>query len=256
MRAQNPDGDEIATLPSHAYTRRRSPCNCSHMDKPVTLEAKVAVDKKAEKEAKKAERAAKKAGKDANPNAKKATGADAVDISDVDGGASAPLDIVKELSEDAAGLKITKEQQRVASNRATTGVLASTAIARDIKFASFSVSLGGRSLVTDCDLELTQGCRYGLLGDNGSGKSSVLAAIAQREVPVPKHISMFHLHEEAPPSEMSGVEAVINHVVEETARLEAMVEQIMEVSTARRTSGSSDSLGLLLRLQLIAAESH
>ena len=222
----------------------------------MTLEAKVAVDKKAEKEAKKAERAAKKAGKDANPNAKKATGADAVDISDVDGGASAPLDIVKELSEDAAGLKITKEQQRVASNRATTGVLASTAIARDIKFASFSVSLGGRSLVTDCDLELTQGCRYGLLGDNGSGKSSVLAAIAQREVPVPKHISMFHLHEEAPPSEMSGVEAVINHVVEETARLEAMVEQIMEVSTARRTSGSSDSLGLLLRLQLIAAESH
>ena len=213
------------------------------MDKPVTLEAKVAVDKKAEKEAKKAERAAKKAGKDANPNAKKATGADAVDISDVDGSTSVPLDIVKELSEDAAGLKITKEQQRVASNRATTGVLASTAIARDIKFASFSVSLGGRSLVTDCDLELTQGCRYGLLGDNGSGKSSVLAAIAQREVPVPKHISMFHLHEEAPPSEMSGVEAVINHVVEETARLEAMVEQIMEVRTARRTSGSSDGSG-------------
>jgi ATP-binding cassette subfamily F protein 2 len=56
-------------------------------------------------------------------------------------------------------------------------------------------------------------------------------------------MSVFHLHEEAPPSEMSGVEAVINHVVEETARLEAMVEQIMEVSTARRTSGSSDSSG-------------
>jgi hypothetical protein len=42
---------------------------------------------------------------------------------------------------------------------------------------------------------------------------------------------------------MSGVEAVINHVVEETARLEAMVEQIMEVRTARRTSGSSDGSG-------------
>ena len=32
-----------------------------------------------------------------------------------------------------------------------------------------------------CHLELTQGCRYGLIGENGSGKSNVLAAIAQRD---------------------------------------------------------------------------
>ena len=193
------------------------------MDKPVTMEALSAPDKKAEKEAKKAERAAKAAEK----KAAKAKGGDAVDISD----APEKIDVDKELAGDAEGkLKLTKEQLRVASNRATTGVLASTAVARDVKFASFSVSLGGRSLVSDCDLELTQGCRYGLLGENGSGKSSVLAAIAQREVPLPKHISVFHLHEEAPPTEMTGVEAVVNHVKEEVEKLEAMVEQIMEES--------------------------
>ena len=54
------------------------------------------------------------------------------------------------------------------------------------------------------------------------------AAIAQHEVPVPKHTSIFHLHEEAPPSEMSGVEAVINHVKQEVERLEAMSEAILE----------------------------
>ena len=43
-------------------------------------------------------------------------------------------------------------------------------------------SAAGKQLVTDCNIELNQGCRYGLLGDNGSGKSNVLAAIAQREV--------------------------------------------------------------------------
>jgi len=193
------------------------------MDKPVTMEALSAPDKKAEKEAKKAERAAKAAEK----KAAKAKGGDAVDISD----APEKIDVDKELAGDAEGkLKLTKEQLRVASNRATTGVLALTAVARDVKFASFSVSLGGRSLVSDCDLELTQGCRYGLLGENGSGKSSVLAAIAQREVPLPKHISVFHLHEEAPPTEMTGVEAVVNHVKEEVEKLEAMVEQIMEES--------------------------
>ena len=28
-------------------------------------------------------------------------------------------------------------------------------------------------LVDECKLELNQGCRYGLIGDNGSGKSNV-----------------------------------------------------------------------------------
>jgi len=109
-----------------------------------------------------------------------------------------------------------------------TGVLASTQAARDVKFQSFSVAVGGKLLVSDVNLELTQGCRYGLLGENGSGKSNVLAAIAQREVPLPAHISVFHLHEEAPPSELTGVQAVIDHVVKETEKLEAMSERILE----------------------------
>ena len=187
------------------------------MDKPVTLEALSAVDKKAEKERKKAEVAAKRAAK----KAEKDTGAVTKAASEI------TLDDVVDVS-DGASASLTKEQKRVAANRAVTGVLASTAAARDVKFDSFSVAVGGRQLVSDCHLELTQGCRYGLLGDNGSGKSNVLAAIAQREVPLPKHISCFHLHEEAPPSDLSGVQAVIQHVVDEVARLEAMSEALLE----------------------------
>ena len=82
--------------------------------------------------------------------------------------------------------------------------------------------------MADCHLELTQGVPLQPAGRQRRGKSNVLAAIAQREVPLPKHISCFHLHEEAPPSDMSGVQAVINHVVEEVARLEAMSEAIIE----------------------------
>ena len=65
---------------------------------------------------------------------------------------------------------------------------------------------GGNQLIKDCNVELTQGCRYGLIGDNGSGKSNVLAAIAQRNVPLPEIIDVFHLHEEAPPTEQTAVE--------------------------------------------------
>ena len=123
---------------------------------------------------------------------------------------------------------LTAEQLRVATVRAVTGVLASEAQARDVKFDAFSVMVGGNQLVTDCKLELNQGCRYGLIGVNGAGKSNVLSAIAQRDIPLPDFIDVYHLHEEAPATEMTGVEAVINHVVEEAAKLEALSEQIIE----------------------------
>jgi ATP-binding cassette subfamily F protein 2 len=82
--------------------------------------------------------------------------------------------------------------------------------------------------VTDTEIELNQGCRYGLIGDNGSGKSNVLASIAQLDVPLPSHIDVFHLHEEAQPSEQTAVEAVIAHIVEQSTRLEELQTQIME----------------------------
>jgi len=127
------------------------------------------------------------------------------------------------------GAQITDEQKRVALARAVTGVLASAeADTQTVKFDSFSLAVGGNQLVNDCSLELNQGCRYGLIGDNGCGKSNVLAAIAQREVPLPGHIDVFHLHEEAPPSEETGVEAVINHVVKEAEKLEALSVKIIE----------------------------
>ena len=190
------------------------------MDKPVTMEALSAPDKKAEKEAKKAAAAAKLAAKKA---AKAAASSD-----EPPSAANISLNDIVDVSDDAAAKNLTKEQLRVRANRAVTGVLASTQAARDVKIDAFSVSVGGKSLVSDCHLELTQGCRYGLLGDNGAGKSNVLSAIAQREIPVPKHISCFHLHEEAPPTDLSGVQAVINHVVEEVERLEAMSEALLE----------------------------
>jgi ATP-binding cassette subfamily F protein 2 len=125
---------------------------------------------------------------------------------------------------------LTRDQKLVAASRAVTGVLASAATQMDVKFDAFSVMLGGNMLVQDCSVELNQGCRYGLMGDNGCGKSNVLAAIAQREVPLPKHIDVFHLHEEAPPTEQTGVEAIIAHIVEEAAKLEALSTEIIETS--------------------------
>jgi len=133
------------------------------------------------------------------------------------------------IRDDAEGA-MTNEQLRVAQRRAVTGVLASAPTAMDVKFESFSVQVSGNQLITDTRIELNQGCRYGLIGDNGSGKSNVLAAIAQRDLPLPPHIDVFHLHEEAAPSEQTAVEAIIKHMVDESTRLEELSAKIMEES--------------------------
>lgn len=111
--------------------------------------------------------------------------------------------------------------------RVATGLLISEPRARDIKISAFSLALHGQVLVEDTIIELNQGGRYGLLGRNGCGKSTFLKCLAAREVPIPSHFDMYLLAHEAPPSEMSALEYVINSAVEEVARLDNMIEQIL-----------------------------
>jgi hypothetical protein len=61
------------------------------------------------------------------------------------------------------------------------GVLTSRPTSRDIKIDSFSMSMAGTELIKDCSIELTIGRRYGLLGQNGCGKTNFLQCIANRE---------------------------------------------------------------------------
>jgi hypothetical protein len=65
--------------------------------------------------------------------------------------------------------------------------------------------------------------RYGLLGLNGCGKSTMLKALAARDVPIPDHIDMFLLDREMPASEMSALEAVMT-VDQEKTKLEKEAE--------------------------------
>jgi len=120
-------------------------------------------------------------------------------------------------------------RQAVLDSAAITGVLASQAHAKDVKIEQFSVSLFGRKLVEDTTLELSYGRRYGLLGLNGSGKSTILAAIRAREgIPIPDWINIWHLHQEAPPEDVCALDAVIAVVKDEQERLEKLSLELYE----------------------------
>jgi ATP-binding cassette subfamily F protein 2 len=114
------------------------------------------------------------------------------------------------------------------SDRVTTGVLASVPTSRDTKIISTSLVFHGRVLITDSTLELTYGRRYGLLGENGCGKSTFLKAVAAREYPIPEHIDIYLLNQGAPPSELGALEWVVKEAENEMDRLDKLAEKILE----------------------------
>lgn len=67
---------------------------------------------------------------------------------------------------------------------------------KDIKLESIDVSIGGLRILTDTTLTLAFGRRYGLVGQNGIGKSTLLRALARRELAIPTHISILHVEQE------------------------------------------------------------
>jgi ATP-binding cassette subfamily F protein 3 len=67
---------------------------------------------------------------------------------------------------------------------------------KDIKIEGIDVSIGGLRILTDTTLTLAYGRRYGLVGQNGIGKSTLLRALARRELAIPTHISILHVEQE------------------------------------------------------------
>jgi len=120
------------------------------------------------------------------------------------------------------------KRSAVLDTAVVTGVLASSEQAMDVKIRQFSMSVYGKEFIMDTNLELNFGRRYGLIGANGSGKSTMLAAIGAREIPIPKHIDMWFLDHEAAPEEVTAIQAVVDVVAKEYARLEELSQKMLE----------------------------
>ncbi|KAG0303411.1 ABC transporter ATP-binding protein arb1 [Dissophora globulifera] len=125
------------------------------------------------------------------------------------------------------GLNAMDIAKKKGGDRNSTGVLTSQPLSRDIKIESFSLSFHGRELISNTDIDFNFGRRYGLIGANGSGKSTFLECLAAREVPIPEHIDIYLLQEEAAPSDNNAIESVVIEARQEVERLEKQVEDML-----------------------------
>ncbi|XP_023665569.1 ATP-binding cassette sub-family F member 1 isoform X2 [Paramormyrops kingsleyae] len=94
--------------------------------------------------------------------------------------------------------------------------------ASDIKLEKFSISAHGKELFVNADLLIVAGRRYGLVGPNGKGKTTLLKHIANRALSIPPNIDVLLCEQEVVADDTPAVEAVLKA---DTRRLKLLEEE-------------------------------
>ena len=83
--------------------------------------------------------------------------------------------------------------------------------ASGISVKGFSISAPKKCNVRDVDLTIALGKRYGLLGPNGMGKTTILKFVARKKLPVPAGLHVLYVEQEVKGSdETTALKAVIH----------------------------------------------
>jgi ATP-binding cassette subfamily F protein 1 len=144
----------------------------------------------------------------------------------------------------------------------TEGEDGTDANAKDIKIDSFSVSARGKELLKNTPLTIVHGRRYGLVGPNGKGKSTLLKLLAWRQIPVPRNIDVLLVEQEVVGDERTALEAVVSADEElmslrsEAARLQELtLKDEDELEKDDDAANAGDQLTAVYeRLQAIGAD--
>ncbi|CAI5972021.1 unnamed protein product [Closterium sp. NIES-65] len=105
--------------------------------------------------------------------------------------------------------------------------------ARDIHLSNFTVTVAGKDLISDASITLAFGRRYGLIGRNGTGKTTLLKHMAMHAIDgIPRSCQVLHVEQEVVGDDTSVLQCVLSADLERTALLEEEKQLL-----ARKTGG-------------------
>ncbi|GAB6023109.1 ATP-binding cassette sub- F member 3 [Chamberlinius hualienensis] len=80
---------------------------------------------------------------------------------------------------------------------------------KDIRIENFDVSYKDKVLIREADVLLAYGRRYGLVGRNGLGKTTLLRAISSSQLRIPSHVTVLHVEQEVVGDDTKALESVL-----------------------------------------------
>lgn len=110
---------------------------------------------------------------------------------------------------------------------------------KDITVDNFSVSARGKELLKNASVKISHGKRYGLVGPNGKGKSTLLKLLAWRKIPVPKNIDVLLVEQEIVGDDRTALEAVVS-ANEELVKLRQEVASLLETPEGESGNGNEN----------------
>ncbi|CEF63501.1 ABC transporter-like domain and AAA+ ATPase domain and P-loop containing nucleoside triphosphate hydrolase domain-containing protein [Strongyloides ratti] len=93
---------------------------------------------------------------------------------------------------------------------------------KDIKVTNFDITAAGKLLFNKAELIISHGRRYGLVGPNGQGKTTLLKHIATRKLNIPSTIDILYCEQEIKVDKTSAINAVLNS---DTVRLQLIEKE-------------------------------
>lgn len=109
---------------------------------------------------------------------------------------------------------------------------------KDIKVNNLTVRAKGKILLENTAVTIAHGRKYGLVGPNGKGKSTLLRLLGKRQIPVPEGIDALLVEQEVVGDKNTALESVVMADVELTS-LKAEEQEL----TAKMENLSTDDKG-------------
>ncbi|CAB3402090.1 unnamed protein product [Caenorhabditis bovis] len=105
--------------------------------------------------------------------------------------------------------KKKKNEPTATASQAPIRESATRGNSKDIKLESMDISIGTKQLLSCADLSMAYGRRYGLVGRNGIGKTTLLKMISSKQLKIPSGITLLSVEQEVEGDDTRVIDAVL-----------------------------------------------
>ena len=131
------------------------------------------------------------------------------------------------LDKHVAAIKNLRQSEAEALKHLPSRLLPSASSTSDIHADACEVTApDGKVLIGKADIKLVYGRKYGLIGKNGTGKTTLLRALARKEIPIPADLRLVHCSQEIDGTDRTAMDEVMGCDYELNAALSEQ-EQIL-----------------------------